>query len=599
MRQADSPFLAPLKDMGFRLALVHGGLALVALAIAHLPFLYFGLPEEPALEIAAAVAGLASSALLALLFSRALTRPIGRLTEAAGNIARGDLGTEIDVNCACDVGRLADSMRAMLSSLRASTAMAGELASFDTATGLPNARTLLPLVEAALKTDARGGAVMMVTFANARRIAETFGHETAEAMLAAGVERLLSASPVGTLETNRSRVLDPARRDLAVLARIGSQDFALLLPGVSDPQDLAHLAGYLHVAMNRPLMVGERRLSATLAVGIARYPDDEATGAGLLRLAALACGHAANRAGEQRTSLFEPRMREAVEERDALEAELRHAIASDELQVHYQPKVYASDWTVSGVEALVRWRHTERGLVMPADFIPVAEETGLIVDLGYFVIDKAVAQCAQWARSGRLLEMSINVSPAQFRNPDFGRQVLSIISRHGCPPTLITFEITEEMAQTDAALMERHVALLRQVGIRFAIDDFGLGYSNFARLSLLRFDVLKVHRSLIAALETDGPAREVSRSIIEIGKALGCRVVAEGTETPGQVAAASTLGCDEIQGFYVSHPMTIEDFEQWQARRGQSNLARIVKSIFGPDFIDEAPAEPPARRAGR
>ena len=613
MRQAGSPFLAIVKGTRLRLSLVYTALALITLAIARAPFDLFGADGGPGIQLAAAVAGVVVGAVLAFVVSRALTRPLRNLADAANEIARGNLDARVDVDCACDIGVLADSMRGMAQSLRASSARMADLADFDAATSLPRAHLLTPHADAAARPDGPGGAMVMIAFTNQRRIAETFGFETAEAQLAAGVERLLSASPIGTVEVNRARARNYARdhgrdqtrnddrRHLPLLARVGAQDFALLLPGVTDPADLAHLASYLHVAMNRPLAVVGRQLTATLAIGIARFPEDAATGADLLRLSALACGHAVRLSGEQKTMVYAPWMGEAVDERDMLEHELRRAIDSDELQVHYQPKVYASDWSLSGVEALVRWRHTERGLIMPADFIPMAEETGLIVDLGLFVIDKAVAQCALWARSGRLIEMSINVSPAQFRHPDFSRQVLSAISRHGCPPTLITFEITETMAQTDISVMERHIAPLQQAGIRFAIDDFGSGYSNFARLSKMRFDVLKVDRSLVASLETDGSAREVSRAIVQLGKALGCRIVAEGAETPGQVAAASTLGCDEIQGFYVSHPMAIEDLEAWQMQRGHSNLARIVKSIFGPDFGEQTQAgpetEPEARRA--
>lgn len=601
MRQAGLLLPAIVKGTGPRFFLVFAGLALVTLAIARAPFDLFGVEARPGFQVVAAAIGIACGALLALVVSRAVTRPIRSLAEAAGEIAAGNLDARIDVHCACDIGDLADSMRAMAASLRASSARMADLADFDAATGLPKSHLLTPRADAVARHDGPGGAMVMIAFTNHRRIAETFGHETAEAQLAAGVERLLSASPIGTVEINRARARDRAQNDRALLARVGAQDFALLLPGVTDPADLAHLAGYLHMAMNRPLPVAGRHLTATLAIGIARFPDHAATGADLLRLSALACGRAARLAGEQKTTVYAPWMGEAVDERDLLEHELRRAIDSNELQVHYQPKVYASDWSLSGVEALVRWRHTDRGLIMPADFIPMAEETGLIVDLGLFVIDKAVAQCAEWARSGRLIEMSINVSAAQFRHPDFSRHVLSVVSRHGCPPTLVTFEITETMAQADIAVMERHIAPLQQAGIRFAIDDFGSGYSNFARLSKMRFDILKVDRSLVAKLETDGAALEVSRAIVQLGKALGCRIVAEGAETPGQVAAASTLGCDEIQGFYVSHPMAIEDFEAWQTQRGHSNLARIVKSIFGPDFGDQSQAdveiEPEARRA--
>lgn len=278
--------------------------------------------------------------------------------------------------------------------------------------------------------------------------------------------------------------------------------------------------------------------------------------------------------------MFHTDMMQAIKTRESIERYLRTAIVERQFEVYYQPKVSARDWAVTGVEALVRLNHPERGVIGPGEFIPVAEMTGLIGDIGLIVLDEAIAQCAAWNRDRHTTEVSINVSVEQFQNADFSEIVIALLEKHACPPHLITIEITETLATTDVAGVAPQIAALRAAGLCIAIDDFGTGYSNLVQLTGLKFDILKVDRSFVMGIDSDGTSREVSRAIIQLGKNLGCRVVVEGTETPGQVAAAAQLGCDEIQGFYFSKPMKRLDFETWRDLRskdiGYASLDALV-----------------------
>ncbi|MCY0154422.1 EAL domain-containing protein [Hoeflea alexandrii] len=268
-----------------------------------------------------------------------------------------------------------------------------------------------------------------------------------------------------------------------------------------------------------------------------------------------------------------------IKSRETMERDLRTAIADGHFEVYYQPKVSARDWTVTGVEALVRFNHPERGLVGPGDFIEIAEMTGLIYDIGLIVLEEAICQCAEWHRAYQSTEVSINVSIEQFRNTEFSNLVISILNEHECPADLVTIEITETIAHTNIVSVSDHIKALRAVGVRIAIDDFGTGYSNLAQLTGLKFDILKVDRSFVSGIDSEGKAREVSRAIIQLGKNLGCRVVVEGTETPGQVAAAAQLGCDEIQGFFFSKPMKRSDFDTWKQLRASNPVRKALDSI--------------------
>ncbi|PHR17068.1 MAG: hypothetical protein COA37_23145 [Hoeflea sp.] len=578
-----------INSLSFRLMAIYVVLVAICLGFVTKPFLAEHSASDTALHLAYALAGLILTAGLMALMSRKLTRPISQLTEVARTIADGDLDVEVPVDCSCEIGALSESMSTMVSRLRSSTAEIRDLANKDTITGLPNRRSFQALLERQLEGGATGS-VFFIDIFELRRVNDHFGHDTSDQLLRNIVRLLENASPC------RSRKFDPehsaseAKSVAPVLARFGSTELVLLVPDFCEISQIEALSDWLHNALSNAVEVSGRQFHPQIAIGAARYPDDSASAIEIIQYAALACNTAMGIAEARKTVVFHPRLLDAIKARDAMEHDLRTAIAEHQFEVYYQPKVSANTWSLTGVEALVRLNHPTRGVVGPAEFIPIAEMTGLISEIGLIVLDEAISQCAAWARKGQMIEVSINVSLEQCKNAAFSDLAIELIRKHDCPAHLITIEITETVANTSISGICSHFAALRAAGMRIAIDDFGTGYSNLAHIHDLEFDVLKVDRAFVIGIESEGPSREVSRAIIQLGKNLGCRVVVEGTETPGQVAAAALLGCDEIQGFYFSKPMKRGDFEAWNTLRKQRPARGALDA-----FITAGPSHKPRR----
>lgn len=559
-------------SLEFRLTAIYVALAAVCLALATIPFLSEHSVSDVALHMKMALAGLIATAILMALMSRRVTGPIRNLTDVARKVAEGRLDVNVPVDCSCEIGELGASMRTMVGRLQASTTENRQLANHDLITGLPNRHRFQTLLEQQTGfVDADGtaasGSVFFIDVIDLRKVNDRFGHETSDQLLRTIASLLVEASPCNGHGANlRNSGSDEAVRE-PVLARFGGTELVLSVPGLTDPAGIAAVANRLHTALAGGVKASGRQFHPAIAIGIARYPQDSASATKVTQYAALACNNSMALSEAAKIALFQPWMIEVIKSRETMERDLRTAIADGQFEVYYQPKVSALDWTVTGVEALVRLNHPERGVVGPGDFIEIAEMTGLIGDIGLIVLEEAVSQCAEWHRAGQSTEVSINVSIEQFRNTGFSKLVIAILEEHRCPADLITIEITETIAHTNIAGVTDHIKALRAVGVRIAIDDFGTGYSNLAQLSGLKFDILKVDRSFVSGIDSEGKTREVSRAIIQLGKNLGCRVVVEGTETPGQVAAAAQLGCHEIQGFFFSKPMKRCDFDAWKDLR--------------------------------
>jgi c-di-GMP-specific phosphodiesterase len=300
---------------------------------------------------------------------------------------------------------------------------------------------------------------------------------------------------------------------------------------------------------------GEFFLSVSIGTALA---DGAADASALVRDADAAM-YAAKDAGRARHALFDEGLRERAVHRVALESEVRHGIERDEFALYYQPIRDACSAEWEGVEALARWQHPTRGLVAPDDFIPLAEETGLIIPLGLQLIDRAVAQAAAWMRSGRKTPVAVNLSVIQLADPDFPDETRDVLRRRGVPAELLAVEITETrvMERLDAA----RVALERiaELGVRVLIDDFGTGYSSIARLRELPVVGVKVDRAFTRGLGEDPAARPVLAAITDLAHSLGLHVVAEGIETQAAVTSATTLGCDFLQGFGLARPAPPEE----------------------------------------
>ncbi|WP_420406958.1 putative bifunctional diguanylate cyclase/phosphodiesterase [Hoeflea sp.] len=578
-----------INSTGLRITLIHTILATFCVGLVLAPFFVSGAIAETAPHLMLAATGIILTAILMAWISRRISGPIRQLTDVAEKIAAGDLKVSVPVNCRCDIGGLAASIRTMVKRLQVSNAEIIELANHDPVTGLSNRQHFNELLtrrlEAGSDRDVASGHVFFIEVLGMREVNDRFGHDAADALLAEIVRKLTAIITELTAHVGNGAGARP------VLARFGGEQLVLDLPCEAlqpDHNAVPAFAAALHGVLKDGIQSAGRLFRPQMSIGIASYPDQATSAAKIKQYAALACNSALNSLKLEKTAFFHAGMMQAIKTREKMERDLRSAIEARRFEVHYQPKVNTGDWSLTGVEALVRMNHPERGIVGPGEFIPIAEMTGLICDIGHIVLQDAIAQCALWAQSGQSTEVSVNVSPEQFNQPGFSDQVIELLRQHGCPPQLLTIEITETLATTNVAEVAAHIAALRAEGVQTAIDDFGTGYSNLMQLTGLKFDILKVDRSFISQIQNEGTAREVSRAIIQLGRNLGCRIVAEGAETPGQVAIAAKLGCDEIQGFYFSRPLSRSDFESWRDLRSTNPVATATEGWGEPEAATTA-----------
>jgi diguanylate cyclase (GGDEF)-like protein len=425
------------------------------------------------------------------------------------------------------------------------------LALHDPLTGLANRALLTEHITRALAQSQRGGSPVSVLFLDLddfKSINDTLGHAAGDAVL---VE-------VGRRLDHTLRGSDAvARMPASAAARFGGDEFAMLLDGCADPDVVAER---ITEALAVPLVIDGNEIFVSASIGgTVAIPSQDAAEA--LRAANVAM-HAAKQAGKRRYQRFEPAMRDAAVRRHQLGADLRHAIEGEELRLHYQPEVDVSSGRVTTVEALVRWEHPELGLLPPGDFIGVAEETGLIVQLGAWVLDHACRQAVAWADAFPALDdltMAVNVSGRQLRDPHFASTVADTLLRTGLEPRRLCLELTETVLIEHRTAAEGILKDLRALGVRFAIDDFGTGYSSLATLSQLPVDVLKIDRSFVVDVPDDADAGSIVWTIVNLGHRLGLRVVAEGIERTDQLRAVHGFGCDVVQGFHFARPAPAED----------------------------------------
>ncbi len=422
------------------------------------------------------------------------------------------------------------------------------LAHFDSLTGLANRLELREQLARAMEAplaDAQGPAprtaLMCLDVDHFKSINDTLGHAAGDAVLAEVGRRLQACLRQG---------------DFA--ARLGGDEFALVITGVRDDAELAGLAHRLVQVMAQPCEVAGRQVALGTSIGVAIAPEHGRTLDELMGNADLAL-YAAKEAGRGRFELFVPRLGDRHRRRVAIEQALRGAVSRGEMHLHWQPRVDVARWDIVGAEVLLRWNHPELGRVGPDEFIPVAEEAGLIADLGLWVLARACAHAVQMPSH---LVVSVNVSPAQLQRDDFARQALRAIERSGLPPHRLELEVTESLfidGETAAqALLNLHA--LRELGVRIALDDFGTGYSSLAYLRRFPFDTLKIDRAFVRELMTRHDARAIVRTILELAVTLGMDTIAEGVEEPAQLDVLREAGCGSIQGFMVARPMPRGDF---------------------------------------
>jgi diguanylate cyclase (GGDEF)-like protein len=420
---------------------------------------------------------------------------------------------------------------------------------FDMLTGLPNRRLLSSQVGRALRRRAVDGdccALLLVEVGRLRQLAETIGQRSADQALVSIASRLQDAVRAGDAV---ARVGDD--RPPGVVARLGSDEFAVLLTGLGSPADAASIARRLRAAAGVPLDVQGRPWMPAVSVGVATAPDDADEIEALLRCARSAASNVRDAGGG--VGFYSSKLNADAVARLALESDLRRALERGEgLELHYQPKFDARSGALASCEALVRWRHPERGLIGPGEFVPVAEESGLVDALGAWVLAEACRAARRWLDAGTPCRVAVNIAATHFADGRLLQDLREALDAAAIEPRMLIIELTESMLMGSADGVLRSLAQLRSLGVAISLDDFGTGWSSLAYLKRMPIDELKIDRSFVAGLPDDAGDAAIVRSVITLASSLGLRVVAEGVETQAQADWLAESGCALLQGWLFS-----------------------------------------------
>jgi diguanylate cyclase (GGDEF)-like protein len=415
----------------------------------------------------------------------------------------------------------------------------------DQLTGLPNRALFMDKLaeaEAFRQENRTPSAVLFLDVDNLKAVNDNLGHEGGDTLI-----RLLAERMTGSV------------RDTDTVARLSGDEFAILLIGPGSEHQAERVAHRILDSLRTPTNIGDHLVRTGLSIGLATSATCAASGIGMLRAADMAM-YVAKSAGKGRLEVFTPSHHTARLDRDSLRAELYEALDGQQLEVHYQPIVEMASGRISGFEALLRWRHPVRGMVSPAEFIPMAEETGLIVPIGRWVLHQATRQAAEWQTSSPLgrLRISVNVSVRQFQHLDLMHDVTEALRLSGLDPHLLTLEITESLFVNDTEGTAAKLQELKDLGVRLALDDFGTGYSSLSHLRRFPIDTLKIDKSFIDSVTTGPEGHAVVAAITQLGQTLRLEVVAEGLEHPEQVEALNQLACPLGQGYHFARPLSAE-----------------------------------------
>jgi diguanylate cyclase (GGDEF)-like protein/PAS domain S-box-containing protein len=433
----------------------------------------------------------------------------------------------------------------------------------DALTGLPNRALLLDRLEHALTRSRRESAQLAVLFLDLddfKAVNDRLGHQAGDELLVVVAERL-------------RRCL----RDADTAARMGGDEFAIVLEDAADVASAVQVAERILAALREPFTVQGATVHIRGSMGIAPYDGPDLTADEMLRLADVAM-YAAKSQGKNRLTVYSAGIHAAAVDRHQLAADLRDALERGQFTLAYQPIVSLADTRFAGVEALLRWNHPARGQIGPADFIPIAEENGLIVPIGRWVLEEACRQARAWQdRYGAPVSMSVNVSAHQISEEGLAASVSETLSATGIERGTLTLEITESVLLGDAEMVIARLAELKSLGVRLAIDDFGIGYSSLSYLRFLPVDALKIDRSFVTAVDSGAAERAVVRSIVSLSQVLGLRTVAEGIETEEQLVALRMLGAEMGQGYLFAKPLDATEMGRYLDRRegrGEESAAR-------------------------
>ena len=408
------------------------------------------------------------------------------------------------------------------------------LAHHDTLTGLKNRRVFHDEIEKALRTECPNFAAICLDLDHFKDVNDTMGHPTGDALLVEIAARLRSCVREGD-----------------VVARVGGDEFAILQRQITSRRDVEDLADRILTAAKAAIPVNGQMVHIGCSIGIA-IPDHQSRDSDeLLKTADIAL-YSAKAQGRGSYRFFEPEMAEKLKDRQSLKIDLSTALSNSELELVYQPIVDLATNRVGGFEALLRWRHPERGMVSPVNFIPIAEETGLIVPIGEWALEQACREAARWPGD---ISVAVNLSTSEFRSRNLPERVRDTLRAAGLPPGRLELEITESVLLQDSDANLETLQRLRETGVKIALDDFGTGYSSLSYLRTFPFDKIKIDRSFVARVEEESESQNIIRAVVSLGRSLGMAITAEGVETRQQLDRIRAKGCNQVQGYFFSKPV--------------------------------------------
>jgi diguanylate cyclase (GGDEF)-like protein len=493
------------------------------------------------LQLGLALAGLIGVALVvlgSLRLARTITRPLHELDAAARSLEEG-ARTEVTVRGEDEIGRLAQSFNRMSQGIVDRENRIAHLAFHDTLTGLPNRSSFRQALDQAIARTSRTGeqvAILCLDLDGFKGVNDTLGHPVGDALLRALGQIVAKLAPDG------------------LVSRLGGDEFAIILAGRLDPDRPRDLAQAILDAAGKPIEAAGHQIATGFSIGIALSPADGTDPDQLLKNADLAL-YRAKKDGRGVYRFFEEALDIAARKRRQLELDLREALLTGQFRLNFQPIYDLKADRIGGFESLLRWHHPTRGEVSPVEFIPVAEDTGLIVGIGEWVLNEACREALEWPDHVRV---AINVSPLQFRSPGFASAVFQVLARTGLPPQRLEIEITESVFLDGEDHVLALLHQLRAIGVRVALDDFGTGYSSLSYLRSFPFDKIKIDRSFVTNVAADSSSAAIVRAIVDLAAALHMEITAEGVEDAAQLGCLRGQGCDSIQGFLLSRPVEID-----------------------------------------
>ena len=519
--------------------------------------------------------------LLSALVATRVTAPLGHLIRVTEAAAAGDLNHDIVLRTNDEIETLSNSFNQMLQALRQSLSEINTLAYRDILTGLPNRAFFSEYIEAVSRQVSDTGveaAVFFLDLDHFKQVNDTLGHDSGDELLIAFSRRIVDALdtagwPVIPLHDN-TRPDQAFRAPSSLLARLGGDEFTIVIYGPGSHVAVEGIARQILTDLQKPCQVGIKELETTSSIGIALMPEHGVDSSTIMQNADTAM-YQAKQAGRGTFRKFDSDMAASAIDRVMMELDLRQALTSGQLTVHFQPQFHLATGALQGAEALVRWQHPERGLLNPGDFLPIAESAGLMQDIGRIVLAESLRLASDWPKIGdHWLQLAINMSIEELSDRDNVDFILDQLVHHGFDAARLEIEVTERTAMEDDSDLEDHFSLLHFAEVRLAVDDFGVGYSNLSRLNALKFQTLKIDRSLISGMVPGSEAAALVKSILQLAKTLGLEVVAEGVENRAQFEYLKCEGCDFAQGYSLGRPMAPEKF-----RNFINNLAHDTQDL--------------------